>query len=153
MKDALKLLIEPLASLVLKSVIGGGPTSLVMPLLKEGAGKAFHQTAEQKSLAVAEVLVRDIGASLDKAGYSSADVESACEGVFDSVQQYLTADQLIKSHLKSGVIKRQLLDLCPIRALYGAGDPAAEIHERIIEELAPRLRAIARELPGLSDRA
>jgi hypothetical protein len=143
----------PIATLLLKSWLGDGvPAEIGDNLLKLGFSRFGDWTkaraAEQRAKQSADAVVKDLEAFFTNERVDETEIFPAAVELGETVRDHVNAALLVSQHLNAEAIERALLDARPVDQIYRSADPTRGLYVRLIEALAPRLRAIATVMQG-----
>ena len=145
MDKHIRILVEPIAGLLLKSLFGDTTSKIGMGFLKANLDGVLAKDGRANALAAAKVIVGDVEEALIHDKFPGNDMAAAASALTETLTDHLTARFLIHNKLDSATINKALLDARPANSIFPANDPVIDAYERLIGELSPRLRALAKE--------
>jgi NACHT domain len=143
----------PIAKLLLKSWLGESVAADVGDnLLKLGFTRFGDWTkaraAQQRANGLADALVRDLGEFFSKERVDEDALLPAAFELGETIRSHVDAAFLVTQSLSPEAIAEALLAARPLDKIYPRADPVSGLYVRLVEALAPRLRALAPRVPG-----
>jgi hypothetical protein len=142
----------PIAKLLLKSWLGDSvAVDIGDNLLKLGFKRFGDWTkaraAQQKANSMAGAVVKDLGEFFAKEQVDENSLLPAAFELGETIRGHVDAAFLVDQSLSAKAIAEALLAARSLDDIYPRADPARGLYLRFVEALAPRLRAVAPELP------
>ncbi len=142
----------PIAKLLLKSWLGDTGAEIGTGLfdlgLKRLGDRAKARAAQHRAEEIADAVVVDLEQFFAIEHVAKEKVATAASAVGDTIDRHVDAAFLVYQSLGAEAIAEALLAARPVDKIYGRAEPEHGLYTRLVEALAPRLRALAPELPG-----
>ena len=150
--DLANALVTPIAKLLLKSFLGDTGADVGVNLLtlalKRFTNKTHALTAQQKATAIAGSVVADLERFYATERVARQAVWVAAFDLGETIDRHIDTAFLIHQGLDAAEIAAALKRARPVGKIFKAAEPEHELYLQLITELAPRLRAVAPDLPG-----
>lgn len=151
MPDLATALIGPIAKLLLKSWIGDVGSEVGWGLFEVAKQKFADRRqaaeAQRKATTVASAVVADLERYFATERSDAHELEAAAHELGVTIERHVQASFLVHHGLAPDAIAAALLEARPPEDVFGKAEPAHALYEQLVEALAPRLRAVAPELP------
>ena len=151
MVELTSALAGPIAALILKSWLGESGAEIGGNLLKLAfarlGDRSKARAALRRAQTIAEAVVDDLGGFFAREGADLERLEVAAFELGQTIQSNVDAAFLIHKKLKNEDIEQGLLAARPVDTIYSPAEPERGLYISLVRALAPRLRALAPELP------
>ena len=142
----------PIAKLLLKSWLGDTGADIGVGLfglgLKRLGDRAKARATQHRAEEIADAVVVDLEQFFAIEHAAKESVAAAASTVGDTIERHVDAAFLVHQGLSVESINEALLAARPVDKIYRPAEPEHGLYIRLVEALAPRLRALAPELPG-----
>jgi hypothetical protein len=143
----------PIAKLLLKSWLGDSVAVDIGDNLLKLGFKRFGDrvkagAAQRQANRMAHAVVKDLEVFFTNERVDEDTLLPAAFELGETIRNHVDAAFLVDQSLNAGVIADALLDARPVDELYDCAEPEHGLYVRLVQALAPRLRALAPKMPN-----
>ena len=144
-------LTAPIAKLLLKSWLGDTVADMGVGLFQLGLKRLGDRTkarsAQHRAEEIADAVIADLERFFANEHVGKEKLAVAATALGDTIEQNVDAAFLVHQKLNADAIEQELLKARPVDQIYRSADPEHGWYKQLVKALAPRLRAVAPELP------
>jgi NACHT domain/Leucine Rich repeats (2 copies) len=144
----------PITKLLLKSWLGDTGADIGDNLLKLGSKRfgdwAKAGAAQRQANRMAGTVVKDLEMFFTNERVDQNAILPAAFELGETIRCHVDAAFLVNQSLNAEAIAKTLLDARPVEKIYSRVEPEHGLYVRLVEALAPRLRALAPELASFA---
>ena len=152
MIDLASALTVPIAKLLLKSWLGDTAADMGVGLFQLGLKRLGDRTkarsAQHRAEEIADAVIADLERFFANEHVGKEKLAVAATALGDTIEQNVDATFLVHQKLNADAIEQELLKARPVDQIYRSAEPEHGWYKQLVKPLAPRLRAVAPELPG-----
>jgi internalin A len=141
----------PIAKLLLKSWLGDTGADISVGLfdlgLKRLGDRAKARSAQHRAEEIADAVIANLERFFANEHVAKEKLAVAASALGDTIEQHVSATFLVNQQLNAKDIEQALLDARPVGEIYKRAESEHGLYVRLVRALAPRLRAVAPELP------
>ena len=142
----------PIAKMLLKSWLGDTGADIGAGLfdlsLKRLGDRSKARTAQHRAEEIADAVVADLERFFATEHVSKEKLAVAASALRDTIEQHVNSAFLVHQKLNAEAIEKALLGARPVDQIYSPAEPEHGWYKQLVQALAPRLRAVAPEVPG-----
>ena len=151
MIDLASALTLPIAKLLLKSWLGDTGADIGVGLFQLGLKRLGDRTkarsAQHRAEEIADAVIADLERFFANEHVGKEKLAVAATALGDTIEQNVDTAFLVHQKLNADAIEQELLKARPVDQIYRSAEPEHGWYKQLIKALAPRLRAVAPELP------